>query len=152
MPADPRQIDVALPPSVARAHRGDEQRSPGALAQQLGIPAQQPEGGGPDRPQPGDADPMAADVEQFVAMGQAVLTDGDATRALSIFEQVAELAPDHVPAIAGHAQALLQLGRVNEAEALLAAVPADKAICFEVPLEERWEAAEKGRENNADRT
>lgn len=77
--------------------------------------------------QPGDADPMAADIEQFVAMGQAVLADGDVERALSIFQQVAEIAPDHLPAIAGHAQALLQLGRVDEAEALLAAVPADKA-------------------------
>lgn len=77
--------------------------------------------------QAGDVDPKAADVEQFIAMGQAVLTDGDATRALSIFEQAAELAPDHVAALAGRAQALLQLGRVNEAEALLAAVPADKA-------------------------
>jgi putative thioredoxin len=76
--------------------------------------------------QPGDADPMAADIEQFVEMGQAMLAEGDAQRALSIFEQVAEIAPDHVPAIAGHAQALLHLGRVEEAEALLAAVPADK--------------------------
>ncbi|WP_019834229.1 tetratricopeptide repeat protein [Sphingomonas sp. PR090111-T3T-6A] len=77
--------------------------------------------------QPGDADPMAADIEQFVAMGQAMLAEGDAQRALSVFEQVAEMAPDHIPAIAGHAQALLHLGRVDEAEALLAAVPADKA-------------------------
>jgi putative thioredoxin len=77
--------------------------------------------------QAGDADPAAADIEQFVEMAQAVLADGDAERALSIFQQVAEIAPDHVPAIAGHAQALLQLGRVDEAEALLAAVPADKA-------------------------
>ena len=77
--------------------------------------------------QAGDADPAAADVEQFVAMAQAVLAEGDAERALSIFEQVAEMAPDNLTVVAGRAQALLQLGRVGEAEEVLAAVPADKA-------------------------
>lgn len=77
--------------------------------------------------QAGDADPGAADVEQFVAMAQAVLAEGDAQRALSIYEQVAEIAPDNVTVAAGRAQALLQLGRVAEAEEVLAAVPADKA-------------------------
>jgi putative thioredoxin len=77
--------------------------------------------------QAGDADPAAADLEHYVAMAQAALADGDAQRALSIFEQIAEIAPDHMPAIAGHATALLQLGRVDEAETLLAALPEDKA-------------------------
>ncbi len=77
--------------------------------------------------QAGDADPAAADVEQFVAMAQAVLAEGDAERALSIFEQVAEMTPDNLAVIAGRAQALLQLGRVGEAEEVLASVPADKA-------------------------
>ena len=77
--------------------------------------------------QAGDADPAAADVEQFLAMAQAVLADGDAQRALSIFEQVAEIAPDNAAVAAGRAQALLQIGRVNEAEAVLDAIPADKA-------------------------
>jgi len=77
--------------------------------------------------QAGDADPATADVEQFVAMAQAVLAEGDAERALSIFEQVAEMAPDNLTVIAGRAQALLQLGRVGEAEDAIAAVPADKA-------------------------
>jgi putative thioredoxin len=75
----------------------------------------------------GDGDPAAADVEQFIAMAQAVLAEGDAERALSIFEQVAEIAPDNIPAIAGHAQALLQLGRLGEAETLLATVADDKS-------------------------
>jgi putative thioredoxin len=72
-------------------------------------------------------DPQTADIEQFVAMGEAVLAEGDAERALGIFEQVAEMAPDNVPAAAGRAQALLQLGRADEAEALLGALPEDKA-------------------------
>ena len=72
-------------------------------------------------------DPMAADIEQYVAMGEAVLAEGDAERALGIFEQVAEMAPDNVAVVAGRAQALLKLGRADEAEALLAALPEDKA-------------------------
>jgi putative thioredoxin len=44
-----------------------------------------------------------------------------------VFEQVAEIDPEHVPAIAGRARALLQLGRGSDAEALLATVPEDKA-------------------------
>jgi putative thioredoxin len=73
------------------------------------------------------ADPQAADIEQYVAMGEAVLAEGDAERALGIFEQVAEMAPDHVAVTAGRAQALLKLGRADEAEAVLAALPEDKA-------------------------
>ncbi len=77
--------------------------------------------------QAGEGDPAAADVEQFVAMGEELLEAGDTERALSIFEQVAAIAPDHVAAVAGHARALLALGRADEAEALLAALPEDKA-------------------------
>jgi putative thioredoxin len=72
-------------------------------------------------------DPQAADIEQYVAMAQTVLAEGDAERALGIFEQVAEMAPDTIAVTAGRAQALLQLGRIDEAEALLAALPEDKA-------------------------
>ena len=74
-----------------------------------------------------EGDPMAADIEQYVAMAEAVLADGDAERALGIYEQVAEMAPDNLAVVAGRAQALLKLGRADEAEALLAALPEDKA-------------------------
>ena len=77
--------------------------------------------------QAGEGDPQAPDIEQFVAMGDEMLAAGDAERALSIFEQVAEMAPDHVAATNGHARALLALGRADDAEALLAALPEDKA-------------------------
>ncbi|WBO24715.1 tetratricopeptide repeat protein [Sphingomonas abietis] len=77
--------------------------------------------------QAGDVDPQAADIEQFVAMGEELLEAGDAERALSVFAQVAEIAPDHVAGAAGHARALLALGHVDEAEALIAALPEDKA-------------------------
>ena len=58
---------------------------------------------------------MAADIEHYVAMAEAVLADGDAERALGIYEQVAEMAPDNLAVVAGRAQALL------------AALPEDKA-------------------------
>jgi putative thioredoxin len=74
-----------------------------------------------------EGDPQAADIEQFLAMGEAVLAEGEAERALGIFEQVAEIAPDNLAALAGRAQALLQLGRADEAEALIAALHEDKA-------------------------
>ena len=77
--------------------------------------------------QAGEGDPGAQDVEQFVAMGEELLAAGDAERALAVFEQVATLAPDHVAATAGHARALLALGRADDAEALLATLPEDKA-------------------------
>jgi len=77
--------------------------------------------------QAGEVDPAAADVEEFLAMAQAVLADGDAERALAIFEQIAEIAPEHVSASAGRALALLQLGRVAEAEAVLATITDDKS-------------------------
>jgi len=76
--------------------------------------------------QAGGGDGQAADVEQYVAMGEELLAAGDAERALGIFEQVAAMAPDHVAAIAGHARALLALDRTDEADALLAALPEDK--------------------------
>jgi putative thioredoxin len=74
-----------------------------------------------------EGDPQAADIEQYLAMGEAVLADGDAERALGIFAQVAEMAPDNLAAIVGQAKALLQLGRADEAEALVSALPEDKA-------------------------
>jgi putative thioredoxin len=64
-----------------------------------------------------------ADIAQYVAMGEEMLDAGDAQRALGIFEQVAEMAPENVPATAGRLQALLLLDRADEADALLTALP-----------------------------
>ena len=77
--------------------------------------------------QAGEGDQQADDVEQFVAMGEELLAAGDAERALAVFEQVATMAPAPVAATVGHARALLALGRADDAEALLTALPEDKA-------------------------
>jgi putative thioredoxin len=66
------------------------------------------------------------DIAPLIAMGEEVLDQGDAERAVSIFAQLAEMAPEDLQVIAGHARALLAAGRKDEAQALLDAVPEDK--------------------------
>ncbi len=75
----------------------------------------------------GAANEKAQEIAPLIAMGEEVLDQGDAARALSIFEQLAEMAPEDPAAISGHARALLLNDRLAEAEALLDAVPEDKA-------------------------
>ncbi|MCC2977688.1 tetratricopeptide repeat protein [Sphingomonas sp. PL-96] len=67
------------------------------------------------------------DIEPLVQMGEEVLASGDAERALSIFDQVAELAPDHPGVAIGRIRALMALGQNDEAEAAIAALPAEAA-------------------------
>ena len=80
--------------------------------------------------QPG-GDP-AADVAPLLAMGEDVLAGGDAERAVSIFAQILEVAPDNVAAMAGLLRALTAAGHLEEAAAALAEldpkVAADPAI------------------------
>ena len=68
-----------------------------------------------------------AELEPLIAMGEQVLSEGDAERALGIFGQLAEIAPGHPEIVSGHVRALAALGRLEEAEAALAALPADAA-------------------------
>jgi len=70
---------------------------------------------------------LQQDIEPLIAMGEQVLEQGDAERAVSIFAQLGEMAPNESQVIAGHARALLAAGRKDEAQAVLDAVPADKA-------------------------
>jgi putative thioredoxin len=67
------------------------------------------------------------DIAPLIAMGEEVLEQGDAERAVSIFSQLAEMAPEDLQVVAGHARALLATGRADEAQALLDAVPEDQA-------------------------
>ena len=64
-----------------------------------------------------------AQLDQLVAMGEAVLAEGDAERAASIFAQIVEMAPEDPSAQAGLIRALLAAGRPEEARAAFAAVP-----------------------------
>ena len=57
------------------------------------------------------------DVAGLVAMGEQVLADGDGTRAVSIFRQIAEIAPEDTGVQSGLVRALLAAGQTEEAQA-----------------------------------
>lgn len=69
----------------------------------------------------------AADLKQeiapLLAMGEQVLADGDAERALGIFRQIVEIAPEDPAALSGQLRAAIAAGHVEEAEAMLAVLP-----------------------------
>ena len=67
-----------------------------------------------------------AEFEPLVAMGEQVLADGDAPRAVSIFRQVQDMAPDNLGVIGGLARALIAAGEHDEARQLLEAVPVEQ--------------------------
>ncbi len=64
-----------------------------------------------------------ADIEPLIAMGEEALAGGDGDRALSIFAQIADIAPDNPSVHAGTVRALVSLGRTDEAQQLLDALP-----------------------------
>ena len=68
-----------------------------------------------------------AEIEPLVAMGEQVLDEGDAARAVNIFRQVHEMAPDNPAVIGGLARALLASGETDEARLLLGEVPPELA-------------------------
>jgi putative thioredoxin len=73
-----------------------------------------------------------AEIEPLIASAEQILAEGDAERALSYFEQIADIAPDHPDVLSGRVRTLVALGRLDEAEAVLAALPADAATGAEV--------------------
>lgn len=85
------------------------------------LPVQADAGGVPQGPSP-------EEIEQFVAMGDAALAEGDAQRAASIFAQVTEFAADNAPAHAGLVKAMIALGQVDEARQVLTAIDADPKL------------------------
>lgn len=91
----------------------------------------------------GGAQAQAAEqVEQFVAMGEQVLSEGDAARAAGIFAQVTEMAPDNVAAHAGLIRALTQADQVEEAKAVLSSVEANPAMAGDTLIENARAALE----------
>ena len=65
------------------------------------------------------------DIAGLVAMGEQVLAEGDGERAASIFQQIAEMAPDNPGVQSGLVRALLAAGRADEAQAAFDALPED---------------------------
>jgi putative thioredoxin len=64
-----------------------------------------------------------ADLAQLIAMGEQVLADGDTERAVSVFQQLAEMAPQEPGVHSGLIRALLAAGRKDEAQAAFDALP-----------------------------
>lgn len=60
-----------------------------------------------------------AEIAPLVAMGEQVLADGDPARAVSIFRQVREMAPDDAQAAGGLVRALVAAGETDEARTIL---------------------------------
>ena len=77
-------------------------------------------------PVQGEAQAKEAEIEPLIAMGEQVLAEGDAERAIGIFRQISEMAPEHPEAIAGLARALVAAGQLAEAKGILDGAP-DKA-------------------------
>ena len=112
------QFRIQSIPTVYAIYRGQpvadltNYRSEGqlkkALDQLLGQLKIEPEGAVPQ-----------AEIEPLIAMAEQVLADGDAPRAVSIFRQIHEMAPDNVEVIGGLARALIAAGEQDEAKALI---------------------------------
>jgi putative thioredoxin len=64
-----------------------------------------------------------AEIEPLVAMGEQILADGDAPRAVSIFRQVRDMAPENAEVIGGLARALVAAGETAEAKEILDGLP-----------------------------
>jgi putative thioredoxin len=75
----------------------------------------------------GEAQALEAEIEPLIAMGEEILASGDGERAAGIFAQIVDMAPDNPVAIAGLARALAGAGRIEDAAAILDAIPPELA-------------------------
>jgi putative thioredoxin len=75
----------------------------------------------------GEATNQQAEIEPLLAMGEQVLAEGDSERAVNIFRQIHDMAPEDPAVIGGLARALLAAGQADEARSVLDAAPTDAA-------------------------
>jgi putative thioredoxin len=76
--------------------------------------------------EPEGATPQA-EIEPLIAMAEQVLGEGDAARAVNIFRQVQDMAPDDPAVLGGLARALIAAGEAGEARTLLDGVAESEA-------------------------
>ncbi len=69
-----------------------------------------------------DGEAPVQDIAPLLAMGEDVLAGGDGERAIGIFSQIAEIAPDSAAAQSGVIRALIAAGHKEEAAEVLAAL------------------------------
>jgi putative thioredoxin len=120
------QFRIQSIPTVYAIYRGQpvadltNHRTEGQLAKALDqLLAQlkiEPEGATPQ-----------ADLEPLLAMGEQILSEGDAARAVSIFRQIRDMAPDNPEATGGLVRALVAAGEMQEARENLDALSAEFA-------------------------
>ena len=120
------QFQVQSIPTVYAIHRGQpvadltNYRTEGQLKRALDQLLKQlkvePEGATPQ-----------AEIEPLIAMGEQVLNEGDAPRAVSIFRQIYDMAPDKPEVIGGLTRALVAAGETDEARQILDTLPAEVA-------------------------
>jgi putative thioredoxin len=77
--------------------------------------------------QAGDAASQEAEIAPLIQMGEEVLADGDAERARIIFAQLQEMAPGRPDVVSGLARAMIAVGDVPGARALLDTIPEEAA-------------------------
>ena len=73
------------------------------------------------------ASARAVEIAPLLEMGEAVLAEGDGPRAVGIFGQIVEIAPDNAPAHGGLIRAMLLAGDSEGAQAVLDTLPAEIA-------------------------
>ncbi len=71
----------------------------------------------------GEAQQLEAEVGPLIEMGEEILAGGDAPRAVSIFQQILDMAPENPEVISGLVRALVAAGAFDEARELVEAVP-----------------------------
>jgi len=74
-------------------------------------------------PVEGEEQQAQAEIGPLVEMGEAVLAEGDGERAVGIFSQLIEMAPEDPAVISGMVRALIAAGRTEEARPLLDDLP-----------------------------
>ncbi|WP_070155828.1 tetratricopeptide repeat protein [Sphingobium phenoxybenzoativorans] len=70
---------------------------------------------------------QAQEIAPVIAAAEEALAAGDANQALALFDQVASIVADDPQIISGQARSLIALGQIDEAQALLDALPVDIA-------------------------
>jgi putative thioredoxin len=74
-------------------------------------------------PVQGEVQSLEAEIEPLLAMGEDALSSGDAPRAVGVFSQIVDMAPENLPALSGLIRSLAASGELEAAKALLGEVP-----------------------------
>jgi putative thioredoxin len=80
----------------------------------------------------GEGAAVEAQIEPLLAMAEQVLSEGDAPRALSIFRQIRDMAPDNAEVVGGLVRSLVASGEIDEPKEILESLSHELAKSSEV--------------------